>query len=181
MLFQIINPDSRRLIFTPTRDGDAELYLLNINMGILMITRTSMIVTKAQASFTELIDDQEGIILDLETMHYYTLNTAAVFLWKQMRLSDAATVEGLSMALADVFNINPDLAELDTRTFLDELEGNNLIAYYEFEGVLPVIPSMVAVTYSRYEPPQLTVSNSLTQVPLSGFSTIATAALGTEG
>jgi hypothetical protein len=128
-----------------------------------------MIATKALASFTELFDDQEGFILDLENLHYYTLNAAAVFLWKQMRLSDAATIEGLSTALAAAFNINPDLAELDTRAFLDELEGNGLIAYYEFSEIPQVIPSLVASLYSGYEPPQLTVSNSLTQVTLSGF------------
>jgi hypothetical protein len=133
-----------------------------------MNTDTSMIATKEQASFTELFDDQEGFILDLENLHYYTLNATAVFLWKQMRLSDATTIEGLSSAMAAAFNINPDLSELDTRAFLDELEANSLIAYYEFEGVPPVIPSVVAGSFSGYEPPQLTLSNSLIQVTLSG-------------
>src|SRR5260221_1535811 len=98
-----------------------------------MQTSSPKIVTKEQASFTELLDNQEGIILDLENLHYYTLNAAAVFLWKQMRSGSANTAESLSAALATAFNINADLAELDSRTFLDELEGNALVFQSEFD------------------------------------------------
>src|SRR5215510_2590576 len=136
------------------------------------------IVTKEQASFTELLDNQEGIILDLENLHYYTLNAAAVFLWKQMRSGSASTAEALSAALAKAFNINADLAELDTRAFLDELEGNALIFHSEF-GVTVANKALAPASgeLPTYEPPQLKLSNSLTQVTLSGSSTIATAAI----
>src|SRR5262245_34288523 len=97
-----------------------------------MQMQTQKIVTKEQASFTELLDNQEGIILDLENLHYYTRNAAAVFLWKQMRSGSANTAESLSAGLAKAFNINADLAELDTRAFLDELEGNSLVFHSEF-------------------------------------------------
>ncbi|MGE0127731.1 MAG: PqqD family protein [Blastocatellales bacterium] len=143
-----------------------------------MHTSATKIVTKEQASFTELLDDREGIILDLENLHYYTLNAAAVFLWKQMRSGAAITVESLSGALSSAFKMNADLAELDTRAFLDELEGNGLISYTEFEGANHC--KSLAFTNGElpaYEPPQLQLSNSLTQVTLSGSSTVAVAAL----
>ena len=142
-------------------------------------TSSPKIVTKEQASFTELLDNQEGIILDLENLHYYTLNAAAVFLWKQMRSGSANTAESLSAALAAAFNINTDLAELDSRAFLDELEGNALVFHSEFD--VTVINKALAATSGElpvYEPPQLKLSNSLTQVTLSGSSTIAVAAIG---
>ena len=143
-----------------------------------MQMQTQKIVTKEQASFTELLDNQEGIILDLENLHYYTLNAAAVFLWKQMRSGSANTAESLSAALAKAFNINADLAELDTRAFLDELEGNSLVFYSEF-GVTVANKALAAANgeLPAYDPPQLKLSNSLTQVTLSGSSTIATAAI----
>lgn len=143
-----------------------------------MQTSSQKIVTKEQASFTELLDNQEGIILDLENLHYYTLNAAAVFLWKQMRSGSANTVESLSAALAETFSINADLAELDTRAFLDELEGNSLVFQSEF-GVTVANKALAAANgeLPAYEPPQLKLSNSLTQVTLSGSSTIATAAI----
>jgi hypothetical protein len=143
-----------------------------------MQMQTQKIVTKEQASFTELLDNQEGIILDLENLHYYTLNAAAVFLWKQMRSGSANTAESLSAALAKAFNINADLAELDTRAFLDELEGNSLVFHSEF-GVTVANKALAAAggELPAYDPPQLKLSNSLTQVTLSGSSTIATAAI----
>jgi hypothetical protein len=142
------------------------------------------IVAKEQASFTELIDDREGIILDLENLHYYTLNATAVFLWKRIRSDSAfATPESLSGALSDVFAVNADLAELDTRVFLDELECNGLIRYAEHDlGLIAAratgkILSGSVDALPAYEPPQLQLSNSLTQVTLSGSSTVAVAAL----
>ena len=136
------------------------------------------IVTKEQASFTELLDNQEGIILDLENLHYYTLNAAAVFLWKQMRSGSANTAETLSAALTKAFGINADLAELDTRAFLDELEGNSLVFHSDF-GVTVANKSLATGNgeLPAYDPPQLKLSNSLTQVTLSGSSTVATAAI----
>ena len=141
-----------------------------------MLNNQPQIVTKEQASFTELLDNQEGIILDLENLHYYTLNAAAIFLWKQLRSGAATTTERLSVALTGAFNINADLAELDTRAFLDELEGNGLVHYAQASG-----PAYGKFTLTgalpAYAPPQLQLSNSLTQVVLSGSSTIATAAI----
>lgn len=145
-----------------------------------MHTSNPTIVTKEQASYTELLDNQEGIILDLENLHYYTLNAAAVFLWKQMR-GGVDCVEALSAALASAFKVNPDLAELDTRAYLDELEGNGLISYSEFNRSAQSKHAAVNGELPAYEPPQLKLSNSLTQVTLSGSSTVATAAIATGG
>ena len=141
-----------------------------------MHTNKPQIVTKEQASFTELLDNQEGIILDLENLHYYTLNAAAIFLWKQLRAGTATTPERLSGALTHAFNINADLAELDTRAFLDELEGNGLVCYAQVHGPAYGKFAMTGAL-PAYAPPQLQLSNSLTQVVLSGSGTIATAAI----
>jgi hypothetical protein len=165
-----------------------------------MHTTATEIVTKEQASFTELLDDREGIILDLENLHYYTLNATAVFLWKLMRsnvthaslaaataaatpVAAGFTPECLRDALAEAFSINVDLAELDTRVFLDELEGNGLISYVDsgargFGARARLAPGACG-ELPAYEPPQLQLSNSLTQVTLSGSSTVAVAALAT--
>lgn len=144
-----------------------------------MQTITPTIVTKEQASFTELLDNTEGIILDLENLHYYTLNSAAIFLWKQLRSGSANSAESLTAALARAFKINADLAELDTRAFLDELDGNGLV-FYSDHGVTVSNRALAATNgeLPAYEPPQLKLSNSLTQVTLSGSSTIATNAIG---
>jgi hypothetical protein len=148
--------------------------------GISMSAITTEIIAKDQASFTELIDDREGIILDLENLHYYMLNATAVFLWKRIRSGPGtasatyATPENLSAALSDAFAVNAGLAELDTRVFLDELECNGLIRYVEHD-LGPTGARAAGRTLSggrddlpAYEPPQLQLSNTLMQVTQFG-------------
>ncbi len=84
--------------------------------------------------------------------------------------------------MSQAFAINADLAELDTRAFLDELEGNGLIQYADNDGgVYSKALANIQGELPAYEPPQLKLSNSLTQVTLSGSSTIATAAIAPGG
>ncbi len=137
-----------------------------------MNTGSRKFVTKEQTSFTELLDQQEAIILDLDNLHYYTLNAAASFLWKQLRAG--ATVEGLSTALSAAFQINAEPAELDTRAFIDDLTRYGLISSAALEAGEKARGSEAAVTemLPAYQPPQLKVSNSLSHVTLSGSSTI---------
>jgi hypothetical protein len=135
------------------------------------------ITPKAQASFTELQDDREAIILDLENLHYYTLNAAAILLWKNLRAGAAHTVESLSTTLAQAFRLDPAQAELHTRGWLDELTRYGLIEYRKAQTAVAraLVPNG---ELPPYEAPQLRLSNTLTNVVLSGSSTIATAAIG---
>src|SRR5262249_40115838 len=126
--------------------------------------------------------NEEGIILDLESLHYYTLNAAAIFLWKQLRTGSANTVAELTTAVATGFRINADIAELDVRVFLDELEANGLIWYSETAAsAYGKELDSAAGGLPTYEPPQLQLSNSLAHVTLSGSSTAATGAIATGG
>lgn len=135
------------------------------------------ITPKAQASFTELQDDREAIILDLENLHYYTLNASAILLWKNLRAGAAQTVESLSTTLAQAFRLDAVQAELHTRDWLAELARYGLIEYRKVQTAVArtLLPS---ADMPPYEAPQLRLSNSLTNVVLSGSSTIATAAIG---
>ena len=136
------------------------------------------IVTKEQASFTELLDNQEAIILDLENLHYYTLNAAAIVLWKRLRTGAAQTATALTAALQKAFGINLEQAELDTRDFLVQLSRNGLIEFVMGEPSAASSASFAAgESLPAYAPPQLKLSNSLTQVVLSQSATIATTAI----
>ena len=94
-----------------------------------MTTGKQRYVTKEQASFTELIDHQESILLDLENLHYHSLNAAATLLWKHLRSGSATSVEELSDKLAAAFDLTANIAELDTRQFIQELLQNHLVAF----------------------------------------------------
>ncbi len=147
-----------------------------------MHTISPKILTKEQTSFTELLDNVEGIILDLDNLHYYTLNSTGLFLWKQLRTGAAQTSEQLGEALIQAFSISQPLMEEDLAAFLEELEENGLIVYVADGTVSTAAPSAARpANLPAYEAPRLKLSNSLTQVTLSGSSTIATAAIGSGG
>jgi len=64
--------------------------------------------------------------------------------------------------------------------FLEELEGNGLVYRAGSDQPAAVIKTIEADSaLPSYEAPRLKLSNSLTQVTLSGSSTIATAAIAT--
>jgi hypothetical protein len=145
-----------------------------------MATSSNKVVTKEQASFTELLENREAIILDLENLHYYSLNAAASFLWQHMRTGAAPTVADLSLALAAAFGIDAGQAEADTRALLGDLERYGLITHCTAEAAGKRTHSgpATAAPLPAYAPPQLKLSDSLINMTLSGSSTVVVAALG---
>jgi len=144
-----------------------------------MHTISAKLMTKEQTSFTELLDNVEGIILDLDNLHYYTLNTTGLFVWKQLRSGSSRTREQLCESLGKAYNVEAVGIGRELEGFLEELESNGLI-HESNEEVL--FNGKIAESNGQlpcYEAPQLKLSNSLTQVTLSGSSTIATAAIAT--
>jgi len=145
-----------------------------------MQTISEKIATKEQTSFTELLDNVEGIILDLDNLHYYTLNSTGLFVWKQLRSSACRTREELCNSVSDAFSVTPTAIASEVDRFLEELEGNGLVYRITVDHSAQT-SAMIASTQAlpTYEAPRLKLSNSLTQVTLSGSSTIATAAIAT--
>ena len=145
-----------------------------------MITGKQQFVTKEQASFTELIDHQESIILDLENLHYYSLNAAATLLWKHLRSGSATTLEALSHKLAAAFALSLETAELDTRQFIEGLIQDHLLWETEEKVVGRTVFSFPTPNeLPVYEPPCVKSSTSVMELNLAGgASTGASGALG---
>ncbi len=145
-----------------------------------MITGDQKLITKEQSSFTELIEHHESIILDLENLHYYSLNAAATLLWKYLRSGQATTVDELSQKLTEAFNLSASDATTDARQFVEELLTNQLIAATENEiaGYSTfVMPS--AGQLPTYEAPCLKTSNAVMDMSLAtGSSTGVVGATG---
>ena len=145
-----------------------------------MITGKQQFVTKEQASFTELIDHQESIILDLENLHYYSLNAAATLLWKHLRSGSATTIEQLSGKLATAFALSTETAELDTRQFVEELMQEHLLSATEEDVMGRTAFSFPTPNeLPAYESPVVKSSHSVMELNLAGgASTGASGALG---
>jgi hypothetical protein len=134
---------------------------------------TERVRASQRASFTELVENHEGIILDLDSLHYYALNAAGVFLWKQLRHHCNVTANSLGNALAEAFDIEPSLAQADVQAFLRDLKINRLVSETDETPQLTVEVSPSAVTrMTGYEAPELKASYSLSQVALSGSTNV---------
>ena len=147
-----------------------------------MQTDKQTIQAKPQTSFTELLEGREAIILDLDNLHYYPLNAAAIVLWKQMRSAAGATPEILSIALSRAFQLDPVQAGQDTRTFLGQLAANGLIEYGSVSSEtahqsMADADFEVGAALPPYEPPVLTFANSLTNVVLSTSMVVGPSAI----
>jgi hypothetical protein len=145
-----------------------------------MTTGMRQFVTKEQASFTELIDHQESILLDLETLHYYSLNAAGTLLWKHLRAGSATTLTALTEQLTTAFALSANAAARDTQHFVEELLQQHLL-----EETNDQVVGRTGFTFPTpselpaYEPPVVKSSHSVMELNLAGgASTGASGALG---
>lgn len=145
-----------------------------------MITGNQKLITKEQSSFTELIAHQEAIILDLENLHYYSLNAAATLLWKYLRSGQAATIEALSQKLVEAFQLELSVAQADAQSFAVELLTNQLLAVTEQENTgFSTFSFPKTNELPAYEAPCLKTSNAVMDMSLAtGSSTGVVGATG---
>lgn len=75
--------------------------------------------------FTPLVDG-DGVLLDLDTKFYFTLNRAGTAVWKQLSLG-AQTVDALVESVVESFDVDPDTARSDVEALLAELRAESLL------------------------------------------------------
>lgn len=72
------------------------------------------------------LDDGTGVVLNLQTKFYHTLNTTAVTLWKALDAGVTAE-QALAQKLAAEFEVDEPQALADIRIALRELEQDGLL------------------------------------------------------
>jgi hypothetical protein len=72
------------------------------------------------------LEDGTGVVLNLETKFYHTLNATAVALWKALD-AGAQTTEELATKLAAAFEVDAPRAAADVQLALDEFERDGLL------------------------------------------------------
>lgn len=137
-----------------------------------MNTSYQKLVTKEQVSFTELVEHQESVVLDLESLNYYSLNAAATLLWKRLRAG--ATVEELGGALSAAFGLSSTHAAADAAGFIELLRENRLVRGTDGEVPAPAaaFEPPAAQAPLGYEAPALRISADLMDMRLAISGTI---------
>ncbi len=80
----------------------------------------ALVRANASCLLTEL-GDGTGVLLDLATKFYFTLNDTGVFVWKALVAREAASVATLAEALSTEFAVDESTAAADTTVLVDEL------------------------------------------------------------
>jgi hypothetical protein len=144
---------------------------------------TTRFQIKEETSFTELVENREAVLLDLDNLHYYTLNGTAIEIWRWMRGGEAVTLEQVISNLCGAFSVpegESGRMEQEVSRFLGELEQNGLLLPCEERHSEDAVTRPGAGD-RPYVSPQLRLASSLSRVTLSGSSTIATAAISSVG
>lgn len=79
-----------------------------------------------RALLTEL-GDGTGVLLDLDSKFYFTLNETAVFVWKLLAQGAPRSREQLAAALSEHFEVQPATARGDLDAVLELLTRERLI------------------------------------------------------
>lgn len=73
--------------------------------------------------------DEEGVLVDLDTKTYFSLNSVGLFIWD--RCNGEFSPDEISRDLAAEFEVDEDRARLDLQEFLVALTERGLIEYLE--------------------------------------------------
>ena len=72
--------------------------------------------------------DGTGVLLNLETKFYYTLNETGCFAWKQLeKAKGGLSVAELAVSINTAYAVGLDAAEADIRALFKELAAEGLL------------------------------------------------------
>ena len=86
-----------------------------------------MVVEKSQLTVFTPLDDGTGVLLNLETLFYYSLNRTGVALWQEIENGDSPTLDVLVQATCKRFDVDEDVARREIVTFVGRLEEFRLV------------------------------------------------------
>jgi hypothetical protein len=90
------------------------------------MTQSREQVPNPQVLFTEL-DDGTGVLLNVDTKFYYSLNRTAAFVWKNISSGAARTAPALAQKLTEAFRVELAAAERDVAAVVDEMIADGLL------------------------------------------------------
>jgi Coenzyme PQQ synthesis protein D (PqqD) len=90
------------------------------------MSESSVLVPNPQVLFTEL-DDGTGVLLNLDTKFYYSMNRTAVFVWKAISAKTARTTPEIAKKLTESFRVEVPDAERDVGAIVEEMLADGLL------------------------------------------------------
>lgn len=86
-----------------------------------------MLVQKSPQTVFTLLDDGAGVLLNLETLCYYSLNRTGVALWQEIERGNPPTLDSLVSSTCQRFEVDDDSARRAVVAFIERLEEFKMV------------------------------------------------------
>lgn len=81
-----------------------------------------MRIEKSSVTVFTPLDDGTGVLLNVDTLFYYSLNRTAVTLWKEIEARSPFAPDDLIPALCKRFEVDQEAARQEIASFVEKLE-----------------------------------------------------------
>ena len=89
----------------------------------------AMQINKTASTVFTPLDDGTGVLLNIETRVYYSLNRTGSMLWKLLEEVQSVSLDDLVLLTCERFDINEENARISLLTFVDRLNKFKMIRF----------------------------------------------------
>jgi hypothetical protein len=86
-----------------------------------------MPVQKSSTTVYTPLGDGTGVLLDVETLLYFSLNRTGAVLWQELESNNPSTVDDLTTVLCERFDIDREAARPEIDDFVRQLERLKIV------------------------------------------------------
>lgn len=86
-----------------------------------------MQIEKSPSTVFNLLEDKTGVLLNLDTLVYYSLNRTGAAIWQRIENGKQVTLDELTLYVCEQFAIDEPSARQHTRAFIDRLSELKMI------------------------------------------------------
>jgi hypothetical protein len=86
-----------------------------------------MQIEKLPSTVFTLLENGAGVLLNLSTLCYYSLNKTGVAVWKVLEENNAVAIEDITKTVCERFEVTKDAAQIDLRAFVEHLARFNMV------------------------------------------------------
>lgn len=88
---------------------------------------TPMQIEKVSSTVFTPLEDGRGVLLNLDTLLYYSLNRTGAILWQRIEDKKVVTLEELVHSTCERFDVEEEHAYRHTKAFLQNLESFKMV------------------------------------------------------
>ena len=97
------------------RDGAARIILI------------SMRIEKSSSTVFTPLEDGAGVLLNLDTLLYYSLNRTGAVIWQQIEEGKTVTLDDLIRTICERFDVDEESARMTLSAFINQLEEFKMV------------------------------------------------------